>query len=76
MSGTKRRRIAPRRLGRMPTWAERLLAGELPPTNSDEHQALIGWLYFEDQVPGLPPGDSADAWRIWSTAKEASLARD
>jgi hypothetical protein len=76
VSGTKRRRIAPRRIGQTPLWARRLMAGQLPPNDTDEHAELVGWLYFGEEIPGLPPGDSADAWHIWNAAKGASLARD
>ena len=57
--GTKRLRLAPRRINQpVPQWAQRLLVGERPPQDTDAGGEFFGWMFLGDDVPGLPPADT------------------
>ena len=30
--------------------------------------APVGWMFCDDQVPGMPPADSPEGQRLWSDA--------
>jgi hypothetical protein len=68
---TKRRKIPPRRIGGgTPQWARDLVErGVEPPTNSEAEVAYVGWLFFDESVPGLPPAESDEGWQIRSKIK-------
>jgi hypothetical protein len=74
MGGTKRRRIPPRRIGAMPAWTQRLIEGEMPEIDTEEHGLMVGWVWLDEIVPGLPPGRSAEGWHIYTRAKEKAGA--
>lgn len=68
---TKRVRRAPRRIGGgVPQWVPDLVdRGVEPPTNSDAEVAYVGWLFFDEAVPGLPPAELDEGWAIRSKIK-------
>jgi hypothetical protein len=61
---TKRRKIPPRRLRQRSDWVERYLAtGEEPPDDGGrDRDEFLGWLFFDEPIPGLPAPWS-DEWR-------------
>ena len=48
-----------------PAWAERLRAGKLPKKDTPEWDNDIGWLYFNDVVPGLPQSNTPEGRAVW-----------
>jgi hypothetical protein len=56
----------------VPTWAERLLAGERPAYGTLEHADYAAWLYFGDTIPGLPAATSPEGRAIDAAAREPS----
>jgi hypothetical protein len=49
----------------MPAWAARLLAGEVPGPDSPDAAEFFGWAFCGDRVPGLPPADTTEGYRLW-----------
>ncbi len=63
----KRRKIPPKLIDqRVPPWAQRLLQGERPKEGTPEHDAYIGWKYFNVEVAGLPDPRSHEGYLLWS----------
>jgi hypothetical protein len=68
---TKRRKIAPGRIGGgVPQWAMDLVErGIEPESGSEAEVAYCGWLFFDESVAGLPPSESDEGWQIRSKIK-------
>jgi hypothetical protein len=50
----------------MPAWAERLLAtGERPAEGAEGFDDYIGWLFFNDEIVGLPDPMSESGLQLW-----------
>jgi hypothetical protein len=75
MAGTKRRKIGPRAINRaVPNWVQRLVEhGEEPLLGSEGEIDLVGWLFWGEPVPGLPPIDTPEGWAIWDRRKRRQL---
>jgi hypothetical protein len=74
MSGTKRRRIAPRIIHR-PIWAQDLLEGVRPRAGTEAYDGLVGWRHFHDQVAGLPAAYSDEGRALLARARLAPRRR-
>jgi hypothetical protein len=67
----KRRLPKHRRKFEVPAWAKRLKAGVRPAPGTDDCDAYAEWLYFEGEVPGLPPADSPEGRRLSGESSHA-----
>ncbi|WP_147307716.1 hypothetical protein [Wenzhouxiangella sediminis] len=64
---------------REPSWVERYLqAHEVPEYGSEAYGDLMGFMYHQEPIPGLPEPDSLDARALIAKARpalDAELAR-
>jgi hypothetical protein len=68
---TKRRKIAPRRIGgAVPQWARDLVERGIQPEPGDEGaDGFFGWYFCGDEVVGLPLADSPEGAAIVARMK-------
>jgi hypothetical protein len=71
MSGTKRRRIGPRRIGgRVEPWVVDLVERGIQPEPTDEgSDQFFGWYFCGDAVVGLPLADGPEGQKIVARMK-------
>jgi hypothetical protein len=56
---TKRTKLGPRRKLDVPAWVVRFVdEGIVPEHDTADHDQWVGWYFFREDVPGLPPADS------------------
>jgi hypothetical protein len=46
-------------------WVEQFKAGTRPEYGTPEHDEFVGWTYFAEPVPGLPPAESDEGRALW-----------
>ena len=52
-----------------PEWAAPFRDGQYPPYGSDDYTRLMGWMWFNEIVPGLPDPDSPEGRALIEAAQ-------
>jgi hypothetical protein len=68
-------RVPRRRRERVPVWAERLLALQLPEPDDEAFGEFVSWKYLDAEVPGLLQATSRAGHRLWGGATEVCISR-
>ena len=54
-----------------PSWAGPFRDGQVPDYGTDDYRQLVGWMFHDDHVPGLPEPDSPEALALIHAAQPA-----